>query len=123
MTRGHTTSVVAGPYRSWLEHSDFPAMLVEKKCHNEEEYETVLSQAFMGGIVGLVEALVWYFIMLFVRVKSDRFVGIVLLKSLFVHNWPAPRCYISNKFQCEQDLGGIGMSDKPDAIRTGVDAV
>ncbi|KAF4673126.1 hypothetical protein FOL47_010972 [Perkinsus chesapeaki] len=80
-------------------------------------------QAFMGGIVGTVEALVWYFIMLFVRVKTDRFAGMVFAKTLFAHNWAAPRCYIPDKCSNDMELGGVGECDDAYVIEKGANPV
>ncbi|KAF4667351.1 hypothetical protein FOZ61_008365 [Perkinsus olseni] len=56
-------------------------------------------QVFMGGIIGIVEATVWHFITLIVRIKTDRYVGARVWKGIFIHNWPAPRCYIDRAIE------------------------
>ncbi|KAF4717516.1 hypothetical protein FOZ62_019440 [Perkinsus olseni] len=68
-------------------------------------------QVFMGGIIGIVEATVWHFITLFVRIKTDRYVGARVWKGSFIHNWPAPRCYI-RKAPDEAELGCRGTSGR-----------
>ncbi|KAF4709858.1 hypothetical protein FOZ63_033776 [Perkinsus olseni] len=68
-------------------------------------------QVFMGGIIGIVEATVWHFITLFVRVKTDRYVGARVWKGIFTHSWPAPRCY-TRKAPDEAELGCRGASGR-----------
>ncbi|KAF4709857.1 hypothetical protein FOZ63_033775 [Perkinsus olseni] len=56
-------------------------------------------QVFMGGIIGIVEAAVWHFITLLVRIKTHHYVGARVWKGIFIHNWPAPRCYIDRAIE------------------------
>ncbi|EER07243.1 hypothetical protein Pmar_PMAR020402 [Perkinsus marinus ATCC 50983] len=76
-------------------------------------------QVFMGGIIGVVEAMVWYLITLFARIKTERFVGVRAWKGIFIHNWPAPRCYLSKATEAVEpecrDVGSCVDLNEPPA--------
>ncbi|KAF4667349.1 hypothetical protein FOZ61_008363 [Perkinsus olseni] len=54
-------------------------------------------QVFMAGIIGVVEAIIWFLLTLLLRVKTEEYSGHRWLKGCFIHNWPAPRCYVPLK--------------------------
>ncbi|KAF4717517.1 hypothetical protein FOZ62_019441 [Perkinsus olseni] len=54
-------------------------------------------QVFMAGIIGVVEAIIWFLLTLLLRVKTEEYASHRWLKGCLIHNWPAPRCYVPLK--------------------------
>ncbi|EER07244.1 hypothetical protein Pmar_PMAR020403 [Perkinsus marinus ATCC 50983] len=67
-------------------------------------------QVFVAGIIGVVEGIIWFLLTLLLRVKTENYTGRRWLRGCFIHNWPAPRCFVPLK---NSDITADGSDVRP----------